>query len=750
MPTDLLPLRVEHFLLRACPSAVLATHDIVAEAVRRNLRDEDVISQLVKEYNCDRMGFPMGAMPTAPSLQQSPMISDPDAATSKRRRMVINYYIVNKIFPIDLKKIDVLCSDKSVNDGIILAGLKGKYGLTELGEPCPKVPSEANVGEKSEVENSPNSDGNAQPAADVKVDDPLGHVATSSPVHPYPPTLASAKILGHQSEAMSLRHEVGMLFLRAAPERFAEAKGVCDSFERLEGAATKADVLTSVRRSLGGCASDGWPLDPDKRRLARLQPFFLNNDSSRLYERPEEITELVNSRASEHVLFLELYYAYGKDELGRALEMDQYLHDEVSLLLSRCRPVAATEEFTCTYLALGQRKGWDAEQLLQYLRGLFDCDRDGWPLEIRQRIRSRTLRYLMQNAPEDVANIDAVLNELIGGSSAGSPASMGGWHGEGLNEALILTRLYERYGRNEDGKPVLNTPAIRFRVCEFLEQYVPESEVERLADAALGLNMFPDTLMHHLKQQYSTFTPYPNELRLRLKAIYRRAAPDKLYQIDQLLRVKRVEKIPDATIIKAVCKKLNCGPDGWPVDPLQRKRKRLQQFFETYDPPRLVQVEVIMERQYNIHTGQQDMAKATELFSPEHSYVGPTSPLTTEAQPSYSRLQGMAPSPLRVTSPKALWHQNNSFNNSDAGMAMSPISGLPPNLFASSGTTYSVTAPSNGALLGATSLESMTMDGSPRKKASGHLGFGNKPIRSAEADTFDANRHKYRWMSAPQ
>eukprot|EP00744_Colponema_vietnamica_P013261 GILI01018581.1.p1 GENE.GILI01018581.1~~GILI01018581.1.p1 ORF type:complete len:556 (+),score=63.93 GILI01018581.1:18-1685(+) len=553
-----------------------------------------------------------------------------------------------------------------------------------------------------------------------------------------------------------------MLFLRAAPERFAEAKGVSDTFERLEGIATKADVLTSVRRSLGGCASDGWPLDADKRRLARLQRFFLNNDPSRLFDHPEEITELVNSRSSEHALFLELFYVYGKDELGRPADMDQYLHDEISLMVSRCRPVAATEEMTCTYLALGQRRGWESDQLHQYLQELLDCDREGWPLEIRQRIRSRVLRYLMQNAPEDVANIDALLNELVGGSAAGSPASIGGWNGEGLNEALIMTRLYERYGRNEEGTPVLNTPAIRFRVCEFLEQYVPESEVERLADAALGLNMFPDTLMHHLKQQYSSFTPYPNELRWKLKAIYRRAAPEKIYQVDQLLRVKRIEKIPDSAILKAVCQKLNCGPDGWPQDPAQRKRKRLQQFFEAHDPPRLVQVEIMMakdnrpeeqimlelERQYNINT---KVDQGGELFAPEQSYATPTSPLTPSDTggrnaSALSRLQAVAPSPIRgnkVPAPMAPWLQQSTsgyaLNDSAvAGLLMSPIGGLPSHLFANmSGTVHSVTAPASPT----------NIDGSPRKAPLNQLGFGNRPLRSAEADAFDANRHKYRWLN---
>lgn len=717
MPTDLLPLRVEHFLLRACPSAALATHDIVAEATRRNLRDEDVISQLTREYNADRLGFPVGAMPHdgTPSLS-SPLSPTStrgaagdagivaggadgiSAAVARRRRMLINYYVVNRILPIDLKRIDVLCDDHSVSDGVLLAGLKGKYGLTEVGYPYPK----ADAGAGGEV-------------------DPL----TGGP---QPPTLASAKALADRAEAMALQYEVEMLFARAAPERLQEAKGIYESFARLGGAATRDDVLASVRRSLGSCASDGWPLDADKRRLSRLQRFFLNNDSSRLFDHHEALAALVNSDATEHSLFLGLRYAYGKDELGFEVPVDHHLREEVTLLLSRCRPVSATDDFVLSYLALGERRGWDGERLLRFLQGLFDCGPDGWPLEVRQRIRSKTIRYLMMNAPEDVASVDAVLAEIVGGSSAGAPAPLGGWRGEGLNEGTVMTRLYERYGRNEEGRPVLNTPAARFRVCEFLEQYVPEAEVERLADAAMRLNMYPDTLMAHLRQQYASFAPYPYAIREQLRVMYSRAAPEKAHQIDQLLRVKRLERIPDGSIMKAVMRRLGCGPDGWPADPVARRRQRLQRFLERNDPQRLVQMELLMAK--DPRTDDQLMADLAQQYGvPEEGGGGVPRLFPTEAIAGSSH---GAPAEWVNVSAESVVGRSDVLGPSAATAShfdMSPIPSSSPR-------------PGGSAEVNA----SLTMRGAPRRV----LGGAAAPHRSPEGDAFEGNSHKYQWLLAGQ
>ena len=682
MPTDNLPLQVKHFLLRACPTAALAADDIVAQAVLRDARDEDVISMLASEYNCDRHGWPKGPLPpirpvarldnfSAPfglrgdrtsysdverfeSLRlagvsggaenpRRPFVAPQDPTAARRRRLLINYYTVNQL-SVELNRIEHVIAgaaqDSTVTDLTLIDGLKAKYHISELGEPT----RDAGV---------------------------VGSVSGEE---------------GMGEDVAMLRYRATTLFKASAPERLAEVEGIIDSFRALRGAVSVEATLQSVRRSLGGCSSDGWPLDPAKRRLARLHRFFLSNDPAKLVgerdqqdappswalpgmEGPfgdpkrrvtESLNALVNSDESDQALFMRLYYVYGRDEFGQIPPLvDGHLKQKVTAFLSHAAPLVATEPFVFHYLAVAHRHGLcdeaaiferrlngPVDTVVEYLQGQFAADDDGWPLLYEHRVRNRVVRYLMRCQPQDLDNVDTIVEECI--TSAAHQANA---PGRNPHESLIVNYLHEKYGRKEDGSIVLNTPAMRNWVIEFLEQYVPEDRVDGLASKALEQRLHPDALKVQLQTEYASFTPFPYKLRGLLNYIYARAAPAKRYQIDQILRVKRAEGISDRIIVRTVCEKLGVGPDGWPTDPVVRLKTRLQAFFEKNDPPRLIQLEMLLHhderteeemfedlyRQY----GKDELGNTIDVTAPNTSnyvQVHASSPSVMSSSPGeYSR-----------------------------------------------------------------------------------------------------------------
>ena len=198
-------------------------------------------------------------------------------------------------------------------------------------------------------------------------------------------------------------------------------------------------------------------------------------------------------------------------------------------------------------------------------------------MDSTERLKARLMRFFVTNAPEDVHKVDRLMRL------------------PDLQENDVMQQLYTKYGRNEYGEPVnigAEAAALEDRIAAFYEQYVPEKEVASLVESSLLLRLPEDKLFALLKERYADFTPKPFALRVKLRRILLRAAPEDVIQLAALLSLKRAEgdALDGDDLLLSVCEKYGVNEDGWPSEAAMRLQRRLVRFFENNDPGRLAEV----------------------------------------------------------------------------------------------------------------------------------------------------------------
>uniref|UniRef100_A0A7S1PP28 Uncharacterized protein n=1 Tax=Neobodo designis TaxID=312471 RepID=A0A7S1PP28_NEODS len=202
---------------------------------------------------------------------------------------------------------------------------------------------------------------------------------------------------------------------------------------------------------------------------------------------------------------------------------------------------------------------------------------DGWPTDPRERLRRRLERFFLTNAPHEMLKVERLM-------------SLGN-----AQEDEVMRQLYAKYGVNEFGEPMGADEAdddVEDRVAEFYEERVPADEVAALTRQALDYNLPSDTLLQLLHERYHGVKAVPNELRKRLKTVFRRvgeANPED--NVRRVMTLKRREELSEDDVIAAVADRFNVRLDGWPHSTAERVRLRLRLFFRHNDPARLPEVD---------------------------------------------------------------------------------------------------------------------------------------------------------------
>jgi hypothetical protein len=307
-----------------------------------------------------------------------------------------------------------------------------------------------------------------------------------------------------------------------------------------------------------------------------LTRFFATNNPGDL----RKVEALMKVPTDEADIMAELFAIYGRNEVGDPVRATAQLRSKLSEILS----LAAPERLPAinSIVAYGERQSLSDARIVSLICDELAVGEDGWPSDPRERLRRRLETFFMTNAPTEMHKVDRLM-------------SLGN-----AQEDEILRQLYSKYGVNEFGKPVVDDAAVdadvEDRVAEFYEERVGPEDVVELTKQALDYNLPSDTLLALLHERYQGVKAVPNELRRRLRLIFRRVGePDPDSQVRRVMALKRKEDLSDDDVIAAVAERFSVRPDGWPEDASRRVRLRLQLFFRHNDPTRLRQVDALAQ-----------------------------------------------------------------------------------------------------------------------------------------------------------
>ena len=165
-----------------------------------------------------------------------------------------------------------------------------------------------------------------------------------------------------------------------------------------------------------------------------------------------------------------------------------------------------------------------------------------------------------------------------------------------LTDDEILNMLCHRYGVGRDGWPLDPVQRRRARVERFFENNCPPEEMNKAEMIIKQQDYTDEEIIDTLKKRYGrdeVGDPVDSEEKLReqLMHVFKRVAPEKIGKIHQLLEARKKNNWSHSDFFRMICDDHRVGRDGWPNDPIARRRARLTRFFLTNAPEELRKVE---------------------------------------------------------------------------------------------------------------------------------------------------------------
>ena len=263
---------------------------------------------------------------------------------------------------------------------------------------------------------------------------------------------------------------------------------------------------------------DGWPLDLEKRRRARLERFFRTNAPEEMHK----MNILLKQRdVTEEEMMDDLKKRYGRDEFGDSTDPDTWLSEHLQLVFSCMAPerLASVD----TLLTRRQLSGVTHGELLDAVCDELGVGRDGWPCDPKKRLRAKLTRFFINNAPSELRKVESI-------------CKMSG------TEHEIMTELFALYHKDEFGKPVATDKKIREKLSLFLSVASPNNlqNVDSLIAYQKRRNLTDDQLMELLQQQLKVgsdgWPKNPKErLRMRLTRFFLNNKPQDIHKVDTLM-----------------------------------------------------------------------------------------------------------------------------------------------------------------------------------------------------------------------
>jgi hypothetical protein len=82
----------------------------------------------------------------------------------------------------------------------------------------------------------------------------------------------------------------------------------------------------------------------------------------------------------------------------------------------------------------------------------------------------------------------------------------------------------------------------------------------------------------------------------RIYELFRRAAPEQMHTIPELVTKAQENNISDDEVLNMLCHRWQVSRDGWPLDPVQRRRMRVERFLENNCPSEMIKADLIVKQ----------------------------------------------------------------------------------------------------------------------------------------------------------
>ena len=224
-----------------------------------------------------------------------------------------------------------------------------------------------------------------------------------------------------------LGYKLKQFFLRVDPTAVIT---VADHLRAAEEQALTDDAVLEQLQGAYNVGPDGWPLDMDARRTARLQRFYLTN-------RPDELEKaslLLRLTGTDDELMEAIFRKYGRNEIGESVDPEENLRESMTHVVNCVNP-----ELLHTVEKMMEKRsatGIPHREFFEKCCAHFDVGMDGWPVQWKARRSARLRRFFALHDPKKAQR---AIERLLG---------------DEYSDQDIFTALYKQYGKDELGNDV--------------------------------------------------------------------------------------------------------------------------------------------------------------------------------------------------------------------------------------------------------------------------------------------------------
>jgi hypothetical protein len=230
---------------------------------------------------------------------------------------------------------------------------------------------------------------------------------------------------------------------------------------------------------------------------------------------------------------------------------------------------------------LRQTKFRKEEEVLRDLYREYGRDELGDPLDPAERVAEALKFVFVRCAPDHLGRVGRYVDRFQELGPTASPAK-------------YVQSVCKDLGVGPDGWPGEPKARRRARLSRFFVTNCPEDL--RKVDALMSIDASEAEILSELyslhgKNEIGEPVKSSSELRAKLRSVFEAASPEKLDAVPTIMAYGERNKMTDDQVMDMVCRDLNVGSDGWPTDPKQRLRARVERFFINNVPTEMHKVE---------------------------------------------------------------------------------------------------------------------------------------------------------------